>query len=207
MIHPATEIRIVNEGIGYGVFATSQIPCGTVTYVQDDLDLVFEHDDPRVARGHMRPHILKYSFTGPRGERVLSWDHAKYMNHSCTPNSVSTGYGFEIAVRDIEEGEEVTDDYGLFMFSEEEELLCLCGSGLCRGRLRNNDIDHLAGRYDPLLKDALRKFTSVDQPLLPLLRTSVRRRLMTFLNTGKQYRSIKSLKPKIPKSGNVTICA
>ncbi|MHC5084588.1 MAG: SET domain-containing protein, partial [Planctomycetota bacterium] len=34
MIHPDTELRKVNETIGYGVFATRHIPKGTILYVK-----------------------------------------------------------------------------------------------------------------------------------------------------------------------------
>jgi hypothetical protein len=41
MIHPDTELRYVNDIIGYGVFATRLIPRGTITWVQDELYQVF----------------------------------------------------------------------------------------------------------------------------------------------------------------------
>ena len=42
MIHPDTELRYVNDAIGYGVFATRHIPCGTITWVRDHLDQINE---------------------------------------------------------------------------------------------------------------------------------------------------------------------
>jgi hypothetical protein len=41
MLHPHTELRFINEQIGYGVIATHFIPRGTVTWVRDDLDQTF----------------------------------------------------------------------------------------------------------------------------------------------------------------------
>ena len=36
------------------------------------------------------------------------------MNHDDQANTLTTGYGFEVAVRDVDEGEELTDDYRIF---------------------------------------------------------------------------------------------
>ena len=41
MIHPDTELRLVNQHIGLGVFATRAIPKGTITWVRDRLDQAF----------------------------------------------------------------------------------------------------------------------------------------------------------------------
>lgn len=41
--------------------------------------------------------------------------NAEYVSHSCTPITISTGYNVEIAIRDINSGEQVTDEYGLFI--------------------------------------------------------------------------------------------
>jgi hypothetical protein len=37
MIHPWTELRFINDSIGYGVFATQFIPKGTIVWALDDL--------------------------------------------------------------------------------------------------------------------------------------------------------------------------
>ena len=41
MLHPHTELRFINEQIGYGIVATHLIPCGTVTWVRDAFDQAF----------------------------------------------------------------------------------------------------------------------------------------------------------------------
>lgn len=38
MIHPDTELRFINEKIGYGVVALKLIPRGTITWALDKLD-------------------------------------------------------------------------------------------------------------------------------------------------------------------------
>jgi hypothetical protein len=90
------------------------------------------------------------------------------MNHSCDPISVGPGkLEFEIAVRDIKAGEEVTCDYGTFNL--EEPLLCACGSPNCRGRIVHEDFDRVAPVLDQKVRAAFREIQNVHQPLWPLV--------------------------------------
>ncbi|MBD3393646.1 MAG: SET domain-containing protein-lysine N-methyltransferase [Chitinivibrionales bacterium] len=139
MIHPATEVGFVSDTIGYGVFATARIPKGTITYVEDIFDIRVSPQAFAALDTGYREILDKYSCIDVAGTRIMSWDHAKYMNHSCNCNTIDTAYCFEIAIRDIEPGEEITDEYGLFNISEEVDLACKCPS--CRGKLRPSDID------------------------------------------------------------------
>ena len=41
MIHPKTELKFINNEIGYGVVATEFIPAGTITWAIDKLDREF----------------------------------------------------------------------------------------------------------------------------------------------------------------------
>ena len=41
MVHPDTELRFVSPAIGWGVFATRDIPTGTITWALDVLDQHF----------------------------------------------------------------------------------------------------------------------------------------------------------------------
>ena len=40
----------------------------------------------------------------PPGTEDEDFDHGKYENHACDPNTLTTGFGFDIAVRDIQPG-------------------------------------------------------------------------------------------------------
>ena len=167
MIHPDTALRLVNDTIGYGLFATRLIPKGTFTWVHDELDQIV---DPRLEFGlppALAALLHKYSYLEPRG-RVLCWDHGRFVNHSCAPNCRSTGFDLEIAVRDIRPGEEVTDDYG--SLNVDYEFECRCGSPVCRGTIRAADITLYADDWDREAGDAFRLAPSVNQPLWPLLR-------------------------------------
>ncbi|MBU2526691.1 MAG: SET domain-containing protein [Bacteroidetes bacterium] len=118
MIHPDTEVRFINEIIGYGVVAKKPIPKGTITWIQDPLDRVFEPDEIEKFDLPVRQLIDTYCFRNNKGAFVLCWDIAKYVNHSFHANCLSTPYDFEIAIRDIEAGEQLTDDYGYLNVSE-----------------------------------------------------------------------------------------
>ena len=67
MIHPDTELRFINDVIGYGVVATKFIPKGTITWVQDDLDRVYSPEDIAKVNPIMLPHLDRYCFTNSKG--------------------------------------------------------------------------------------------------------------------------------------------
>ncbi len=192
MIHPHTDLRVVNEHIGFGVFASQFIPKGTIVYAKDALEIEVQPNDPRLLNPALEPIISKYSYIDGEGVRIISWDNAKFVNHCCDCNTLSTGYGFEIAVRDIQPGEEITDDYG--MFNIERDMTCYCGSANCRGVIRAADFDHHAPRWDALAMDALKRLEQVEQPLLGLLDRSSLNRLRRFLRQGRGYVSVAALK-------------
>lgn len=112
MIHPHTELKFISNEVGYGVVATKFIPAGTITWVLDKLDREFS---PREFQ-EMDPiyqNILDfYTFRNNKGYFVLCWDNGRYVNHSFNSNCLTTAYDFEIAIRDIHPGEQLTDDYG-----------------------------------------------------------------------------------------------
>ncbi|HEY3967876.1 MAG TPA: SET domain-containing protein [Planctomycetaceae bacterium] len=163
MIHPDTELRFVNDKIGYGVFATRDIPRGTITWVRDSLDQAFSPDQIR----HMQEayqHVLgKYAYTDRHGKLVLCWDHARFMNHSCEATCLSAGYDFEIAIRDVLAGEELTDDYGTLNL--ESSFPCACASAKCRGHVHPEDSLYGAERWDELLRENFPLVGKVAQPL------------------------------------------
>jgi hypothetical protein len=192
MIHPHTELRQVSPEIGLGVFATQEIPKGTMLYVWDALERVVCPGDPMLEDPKYFEVIDKYSYVGPDGCYVISWDLAKYVNHSCRANSLSTGYGFEIAVCDIAPGEQITDDYGMLNIAR--EMICLCGAADCRGRIRPDDLDRQARRWDRVVRDALACFPRVDQPLACFLDDELRADLCRYLRDRRGYRSVRRLR-------------
>lgn len=112
MIHPSTELKFISEEIGYGVVAKEFIPKGTITWVLDELDREFTQEQVDAMSDIYRKVLDHYTYRNNRGNHVLCWDHARYVNHSFNSNCLSTAYDFEIAIRDIHPGEQLTDDYG-----------------------------------------------------------------------------------------------
>ena len=192
MIHPHTTLKHVNEVIGDGVFATALIPKGTLVYVKDPLEIELSPARFSSLPNRIRQVADKYSYIDQRGYRVLSWDIAKFVNHRCEPNTMSAGWGFEIALKDIEPGEQITDEYGLFNL--EWQVECGCDSPHCRRIIRPSDIDVYHEQWDAGLIDALSYLREVDQPLWEFVDERKRRDLMRYLQTGTGYRSVLELK-------------
>jgi hypothetical protein len=168
MIHPGTEIRFISPQIGYGVVATELIPKGTITWALDDLDQIL-HDD-RIERLSplLEQLVHKYAYVDGKGRHILCWDHARFVNHSCEANCLASGFEFEVAIRDIHPGEQLTDDYG--GLNIEAPFTCLCGSPACRGTVHPDDIVHLADRWDAEVAEAFGLLLRVEQPLWALIR-------------------------------------
>ncbi len=192
MIHPQTQLRYINDQLGYGVFATAVIPTGTIVYVQDGLDIVILPDSPLLQDPLQRAQIKKYAvIEPPDGRYILSWDIAKYVNHCCQANILSTGYGFEIAVRDIKPDEELRDDYGLFNL--DWDLTLICKHEDCRGRLKTADFSPNINQWDAQIQAALNHTLNVPQPLWSLLDAETEAVLQNYLRTGENYWSVQRL--------------
>lgn len=103
---------------GLGVFATARVARGAIVWRFTpgfDLDL-----DPSVIDtqpAHIRERLLHYGYIDARLNRyILCCDDARFINHSDAPNLrpdySADRYGVDVAVREIEAGEELTVDYG-----------------------------------------------------------------------------------------------
>tara|TARA_B110000503_G_scaffold14514_1_gene19867 strand:- start:6284 stop:6889 length:606 start_codon:yes stop_codon:yes gene_type:complete len=112
MIHPKTELKLISNEIGYGVVATDFIPAGTITWALDKLDREFSPMNFQLMEPVYQTILDTYTFRNNKGNFVLCWDNGRYVNHSFNSNCLTTAYDFEIAIRDIQPGEQLTDDYG-----------------------------------------------------------------------------------------------
>lgn len=163
MIHPSTELGFINQEIGHGVFATEFIPRGTITWGLDKLDQVLQPQEVAALLPICRENFEKYAYIDPSGNYVLCWDLGRYMNHSCSPTTRGMGYGFDIAVRDIHLGEELTYDYATLNVTN--NFQCCCNSANCRGIIRPDDILHYWQTWDIEYAEAFALITKVTQPL------------------------------------------
>jgi hypothetical protein len=164
VIHPDVTLRRVNDDVGYGVIATADIPRGTVTWVLDAMDRVFEPEEVRAFDVEYRVLLERYTWMDRTGRRILCWDFARFVNHGCEPNTAAAGaFEFDVAIRDIEAGEEITCDYAALNL--EEPFVCACPSPRCRHTIRPDDFETSAGVLDPLVRQALPRVVGVAQPL------------------------------------------
>lgn len=192
MIHPNTELKFINEQVGYGVFATSDIAEGTIVYVKDSLELSISPTDYLMHSEEMKEVIEKYSYIDEVGNRIISWDFAKYVNHCCNCNSISTGYGFEIAIRNIKKGEQITDEYGTFNLVRPMTLVC--GEENCRKEIKPTDFDDYHQEWDKKIKKSIMKLFEVEQPLIPFVDKNTRNELDDLFRNPKSYKSVYALK-------------
>ena len=176
MIHPKTELKFISKEIGYGVVATEFIPKGTITWIYDDFDRTFTPEQVKSLRQIHKDILRKYSYRDSKGNYVLCWDHARFVNHSFNSSCISTAYNFELAVRDIHVGEELTDDYGYLNVTEAFD--CLEEPGSSRRQVLPDDILNFHGEWDAKLIDSFKQFNKVEQPFLDLIQAEYRDKVL-----------------------------
>ena len=164
MIHPDTELCWINAAIGHGVRVTRRIPKGTLTWVRCQLDRAFSRADVDALGAAYRPIIDRYAYVDHRGEQILCWDAGRHINHHCEANSRALGREAQIALRDIEVGEELTCDYG--ECNLDEALTCQCGAPGCRRTIGPRDLRTLAAQWDAEVQAAVDAAAALAQPLL-----------------------------------------
>jgi hypothetical protein len=198
MILPSLRIKWISDDIGYGLFATEFIPKGTVTYAFDPLEIVL----PRKVLEHetepMRSMIDKYSYEDNSGNLIICWDLGKFMNHCCYSNTLTTGFVFGIAINDIQPGDEVTDDYRIF--TRQHGFQPSCEKFVCPVFSQSQEqVDEWDGR----IKDALKHFAEVPQPLKPLIPAKMLKAVEAYLRDPAKYVSVGTQLPKAdpPASG------
>lgn len=187
MIHPKTELRLISEEIGYGVVAKEFIPAGTITWVLDELDREFTPEQFKKMNPLYQTILDTYCYRNNKGNMVLCWDYGRYVNHSFKSNCLSTAYDFEIAIRDIQAGEELTDDYGYLNVSEPFK-------GIDEGTKRKTVYpDDLLKNYKSWDKKLLQNFPNiikVDQPLKQLISSKMWEEIIKIADGKKEMDSI-----------------
>ena len=169
MTHPQTQVRPVRREIGVGVFATKDLPRGTLVWARDALDQVVTEGQRRAYPAAGRELLQRYVYRDDSGALILCWDNARFMNHACEPKSLVTPFGFSIIVRDVAAGEEITEDYATYHLAAEETFDCYCGLDACRKRVGPNDVAPLTAGWARVIGEALERVGDVPQPLLPLV--------------------------------------
>jgi uncharacterized protein len=102
---------------GVGVFAGEPIGKGAMVWRTDPtFDMLIAVAAYRSAPPHFRQLLERYAY--PSADRpgflVYEIDNGRFMNHSATPNTDFSGFGFGTAITDIAADEELTCDYRQF---------------------------------------------------------------------------------------------
>jgi uncharacterized protein len=95
MMYPHTELRYINDQIGFGVYATKFIPKGTIVWALDEFDQIFEPIILSKVDKHRRELLQKYAYRNQEGNYILCWDLGKYLNHSFHANCIGTAYEYK----------------------------------------------------------------------------------------------------------------
>jgi len=190
MIHPHTELKFINSEVGYGVVATQMIPAGTITWVMDELDREFTPKQFQKMNSVYKEILETYTFRTNQGNLVLCWDHGRFVNHSFKSNCISTAYDFEIAVRDIQIGEQLTDDYGYLNITEPFQAI---NEGTKRKTVFPDDLKKYHKMWDKQLEANFPKIPNVPQPLMPLLSKRTVKEINDVLSGKKPLASILEL--------------
>src|SRR5262245_27627271 len=170
MIHPNTRLATIDGVVGQGLVATRPIPLGTITWVLDDLDRVFTAPEIAALPTCYEPMIDQWTFDDGHGRHVLCWDIGRFMNHSCECNCAGSELGFEVALRDIDPGEQLTNDYEVFVLESREWFECRCGAPPCRGVVAQGRSPSVVEAVLLRVRLAIPAVDRVAQPLLPLMR-------------------------------------
>ena len=95
---------------GIGLFADEFIAKGTKVIERSFLDVTIIKDKLNHLSNYCRNQILNYGCC--RADLVyLECDDARFVNHSDTPNMDGSEAYYDIALKDINPGEELTEDY------------------------------------------------------------------------------------------------
>jgi uncharacterized protein len=187
MIHPKTELKFINNDIGYGVVATEFIPAGTITWALDKLDREFSPMDFQTMDSIYQDILDTYTFRNNNGNLVLCWDNGRFVNHSFNSNCLSTAYDFEIAIRDIHPGEQLTDDYGYLNVSKPFRGI---DEGTKRKVVYPDDLLKYSKIWDKKLLKVFHKIPKLEQPLKSLISQDIWNEIIEVSEKKKEMESI-----------------
>ena len=187
MIHPKTELRFISNEVGYGVFATDFIPAGTITWVMDKLDREFRPEEFFAMDLVYQNIIDTYTFRNNIGNYVLCWDHGRFVNHSFNANCLTTAYDFEIAIRDILPGEQLTDDYGYLNI---KDPFTAVDEGTERKIVYPDDLVRYYKVWDAQILKVFGKINAYEQPLRVLIKDELWDKVQKIIAGKQQIDSI-----------------
>jgi D-alanine-D-alanine ligase-like ATP-grasp enzyme len=132
-----------NAIAGYGIYATKNI-------LQNEVIFKGEEKAQRIVTKQyvdanwntkQQEDFARYAYPISKNVFIL-WDEDASewapQNHSCNANTIYKGLNV-VATRNINQNEELTLDYSLFLNQTAQEFNCICGSQNCRGLIKGNE--------------------------------------------------------------------
>ncbi len=180
---------------GNGLFAAEFIPKGTIIYLYGNTDRFYSKEELIRLSEEEKQNLLKYGVEDEFGNWNMT-DTGQCLveaNHSCDANILSLfvdGIYCDIVIRDIQQDEEITIDYGMFYSSYKWHLDCKCNSPLCRKIIGssvpiNSEIRNL---WHSRISDAVKHIFLVKQPLF--LIDNIETMSLAQALKGKQNQSV-----------------
>lgn len=117
---------------GKGVFASRNFKSGEIVIKWDISRQLSTEQEKEI------PEKEKKYIAHTGAKIILQKSPAKYVNHSCNPNTHVENF-CDMAIRDIKKGEEITSDYNECL-GPEEILNCNCKSKNCKKSVNRKQI-------------------------------------------------------------------
>ena len=188
MIHPHTKVVFINDEVGNGLVATEFIPAGTITWIKDPIDRAFTPEEFVSLSPEFQEILETYTYRCNKGQLILCWDNGKYVNHSFKSNCLSTAYDFELAIKDINIGEQLTDDYGYLNI---EKPFKGSDEGTKRKYVYPDDLLKYHGVWDKAILKVFSNISKTKQPLWKYLDEATKDTIQKIEFEGLPIKSIK----------------
>ncbi|MDO9035173.1 MAG: SET domain-containing protein-lysine N-methyltransferase [Methanoregula sp.] len=145
---------------GKGLYARQRVPKGTIICFESAGYRVIPAEEYETMSESAKEHVYRRD----DGTYIAPSDDSKYFNHSCDANVLDSRLGFDIVVKDIQKGKEVTYDYRAFSF---KEMQCHCGAkNCCKFITYEHPVpEKLRLFWAKKVDSALRQVNKVTQPL------------------------------------------
>lgn len=112
---------------GIGVFANRNFKKGETIFEWGDIALTNEELNGLSEKDRKIAFFYK-------GKHHLQKTPARYINHSCDPNTKVVNGSSDVAIKEIKKGEEITSDYPDFLPTD-KVAKCNCKSENCKGAI------------------------------------------------------------------------
>ena len=128
-----------------------------------------------------------YTYRNNKGNFVLCWDHGRFVNHSFKSNCLTTAYDFEIAIRDIQSGEQLTDDYGYLNVTTPFRAT---DEGTKRKIVYSDDLPKYFNKWDKQIAAVFPNILQLEQPLATILSEEVKEKIQKVISGDEKLASI-----------------